>query len=115
MNVDIEEFLRLENELKASCGSETSPVILDAKMNILKYLQVQTVVQFQLAYDDSYYELNKEGGLERLRSIAAARSTGIVQPKVLAHRSAMKAGNLKTSYSSILRTLSLQSRIWTSS
>ncbi|CAN0515234.1 unnamed protein product, partial [Ectocarpus sp. 12 AP-2014] len=84
-----------ENELKASCEGETSPVILDAKMNILKCLQVQTVVQFQLAYDDLYYELNKEGGLECVRSIAPARSRGIVQPKVLDLHNCDEGGQLE--------------------
>lgn len=62
MNVDIEELLRLEDEVEFSCERETLPISLDAKMNMLKFLQVQTVVQFQLAYDDLY----KEGGLECL-------------------------------------------------
>ncbi|CAM9305418.1 unnamed protein product [Ectocarpus fasciculatus] len=52
-------------------------------MNILKYLQVQTVMKYEREYDDLYYELNKTGGLECLRSIAPVRSTDLLQPKVL--------------------------------
>lgn len=50
---------------------------------MLKYLQVQTVVQYQKAYDALYYELSKDGGLECLRNIAPVRSEPLVQPKVL--------------------------------
>eukprot|EP00903_Cladosiphon_okamuranus_P018852 g17340.t1 len=81
MNVDIEELLRLENELKSQREDATSSVCLDAKVNILKYLQVQTVLQYQAGYDALYYELNKEGGLECLRSIAPVRAGDLVQPK----------------------------------
>ncbi|CAM9939141.1 unnamed protein product [Ectocarpus fasciculatus] len=83
MAVNINELIRLEAELKNSCNRETSPVGLDAKTNILKYLQVQTVLQFQEKYDDLYYELKKTGELDCLRSIAPVRSTDLLQPKVL--------------------------------
>lgn len=83
MAVDINELLRLETELKTSRERETSPIRLDAKVNILKYLQVQTVKQFEAEYDDLYYELNKTGGLHCLRSIAPVRSKGLFQPKAL--------------------------------
>ncbi|CAB1096777.1 unnamed protein product [Ectocarpus sp. CCAP 1310/34] len=81
--VDISELLRLEAELKSSRARETWTVSLDAKVNLLKYLQIQTVLQFQAAYDDMYYELHQTGGLDCLRSIAPVRSTGVFQPKVL--------------------------------
>lgn len=63
--------------------SNTYSSSLDAKVNILKYLQVQAVLQYQAAYNLMYYELNKEGGLEHLRGIALGRSEDLVQPKVL--------------------------------
>ncbi|CAM9793335.1 unnamed protein product, partial [Ectocarpus fasciculatus] len=80
---DINELIRLEAELKISRECETSPVSLDAKVNILKYLQVETVRQFQREYDGLYYELNKMGKLDCLRSIAPVRSTDLLQPKVV--------------------------------
>ncbi|CAB1103567.1 unnamed protein product [Ectocarpus sp. CCAP 1310/34] len=61
MAVDINELLLLEAELKTSRERETLPISLDAKLNILKYLQVQT----------------------GLRSIAPVRSKGLFQSKVL--------------------------------
>ncbi|CBJ33189.1 expressed unknown protein [Ectocarpus siliculosus] len=95
INVDIMEILRLEAELKTSCESETSHVSLDAKVNILKYLQVQAVQQFQAAYDELYYKLNLTGELDCLRSIARARSTGFFQPKVLDLRGCCEDGQLE--------------------
>ncbi|CAN0498448.1 unnamed protein product, partial [Ectocarpus sp. 8 AP-2014] len=83
MKVDIKELIHLEAELKKSCGSATPPVVRDAKVNLLKYLQIQTVLQFEAAYDTLYYELDKEGGLECLRDIAPFRSKDFSQPKVL--------------------------------
>ncbi|CAM9778863.1 unnamed protein product [Ectocarpus fasciculatus] len=83
MKVDIKELIRLEAELKKSCDSSaTPPVVRDAKVNMLKYLQIQTVLQFEAAYDTLYYELDKEGGLECLRSIVPFRSKDFFQPKV---------------------------------
>ncbi|CAM9444501.1 unnamed protein product [Ectocarpus fasciculatus] len=83
MAIDIKELIRLEAELKTSRERETSPISLDAKVNILKFFQVQTVKQFQAKYDDLYYELDKMGGLDCLRSIGPVRSKGLLQPKVL--------------------------------
>ncbi|CAM9324990.1 unnamed protein product [Ectocarpus sp. 13 AM-2016] len=80
---DISALVRLEAELKTSCERAMSSVVLDAKVNLLKYLQVQTVLQFQAAYDDLYHELHKTAGLDCLRSIAPVRSTAVLQPKVL--------------------------------
>lgn len=81
--MDIEELCDLEAKLKSSRGSDTSPVSRDAKVNILKYLQIQAVTRFQTAYDDLYYELSKKGGLEFLRSIVPVRSKEVLQPKVV--------------------------------
>lgn len=83
MNVDIGELLRLETELKNQREDATSSVGLDAKLNMLKYLQAQTVFQYQAAYDSRFYELNKEGGLECLREIVPHSSKTLLQPKVL--------------------------------
>lgn len=81
--MNVEKLLRLENELKSQRENATTSVSLDAKVNILKYLQVQTVQQYQKAYEALYYELNKEGGLECLRNITPVRSKDLLQPKVL--------------------------------
>lgn len=83
IDIDIDKLIRLETELKTERESETSSVSLSAKVNILKYLQVQTVSQYQAAYDALCYELNKEGGLECLRNIVPVPSKDLVQPKVL--------------------------------
>ncbi|CAM9235730.1 unnamed protein product [Ectocarpus sp. 12 AP-2014] len=83
MAFDIDKLIRLEDELKTLCEPEKSPVSLVAKVNVLKYLQVQAVQQFQAEYDNLYYELNKTGGLECLRSITPVRSKELLQPKVL--------------------------------
>lgn len=82
MIVDIKELLSLEAELEKSCESTTSSIDRDAKVNMLKYLQVGTVVRYEYAYDGLCYELNKQGGLECLRNIAPVRSKDFLQPKV---------------------------------
>ncbi|CAM9216605.1 unnamed protein product [Ectocarpus fasciculatus] len=83
MRVDIRKLLLLEAELKNPGENATSSVDQDAKVNMLKHLQIQTVLQFQEAYDALYYKLNKGGGLECVHSIAAVRSTDVLQPKIL--------------------------------
>eukprot|EP00903_Cladosiphon_okamuranus_P016134 g14889.t1 len=90
VDIDIEELLALETELKTERERATSSVTLDAKLNILKYLQVQTVLEYEAAYDALHYELNKEGGMEFVHHIAPVRSENLVQPKVLElqHRAA---------------------------
>lgn len=70
MDVVIKKHHRLEALLEISCGSATSPVEQDAKVNMIKYLQIQTVSQYEKAYDALYYELNKQRGLGCLRNIA---------------------------------------------
>eukprot|EP00903_Cladosiphon_okamuranus_P008930 g8548.t1 len=83
MNIDLKEVLRLEDELKKTLRhSPTSSIGLDAKTNLLKYVQINTVLGFEEAYDDLFYELFENGGLECLRSIAPARSKDLFQPKV---------------------------------
>lgn len=76
----IKELLRHEAELKTCEG--TSPACQAAKANILKYLQVRTVTQFEQEYDDLYFQLNKRE-LECLHSIVPVRSKGLLQPKLL--------------------------------
>ncbi|CAM9108972.1 unnamed protein product, partial [Ectocarpus sp. 13 AM-2016] len=84
-DIDIEELLALETELKTQReeSAATSSVSLDAKLNMLKYLQVKTVHRYEAAYDGMYYELNKRGDLECVRHIALTRSEELVQPKFL--------------------------------
>ncbi|CAB1105425.1 unnamed protein product [Ectocarpus sp. CCAP 1310/34] len=83
MAFDIDKLIRLEDGLKTLCEREKSPVSPVAKVNVLKYLQVQAVKQFQADYDDLHYELNKTEGLECLRSIDPVPSKELFQPKVL--------------------------------
>lgn len=82
MNVNINEVLRLEAELKAQ-GESSPSASLAAQVNLLKYLQVQAVMEYQSQYDALYYDLNKEGGLECLRNIAPVPTRHLLQPKVL--------------------------------
>lgn len=77
--ITIKELLQMEAELD---GATTPSRERDAKVNVLKYLQVGTVQQYEAAYDGLFYELNKEGGLECLRSIAPLRTKDYLQPKV---------------------------------
>ncbi|CAN0365154.1 unnamed protein product [Ectocarpus sp. 6 AP-2014] len=83
MRVDIKKLLLLEAELKNPGENATSSVDQDAMVNMLKHLQIQTVLQFQEEYDALYYKLNKDGGLECVHTIAAVRSKDVLQPKVL--------------------------------
>lgn len=79
--ISIKEVLRLEEDLNSS--SPAPSVERDAKVNLLKYLQISAVKKYEEAYDGLFYELNKEGGLERLRSITPVRSRrNFLQPKV---------------------------------
>lgn len=82
MNVNITEVLRLETELKTQ-GESAPSASLAAKVNMLKYLQVQAVMEYQSEYDALFYELNREGGLECLRNIVPVQSGDLQQPKVL--------------------------------
>lgn len=82
MGININEVLLLETELKTQ--GETAPsASLDAKVNLLKYLQVQAVLQYQAEYDALCYELNRDGGLECLRRIPPVQSKTLLQPKIL--------------------------------
>lgn len=83
MRVDIKKLLLLEAELKNPGENATSSVDQDAKVNMLKHLQIQTVLQFQEAYDALYYKLNKDAGLECVHTIASVKSKDFLQPKVL--------------------------------
>lgn len=79
---DIEKLQHVETELKTQLESASS-ASLDAKANLLKYRQVDTVLRYQAAYDALYYKLNKNEGLECLRNIAPVRPKNLLQPKVL--------------------------------
>ena len=76
----IKELLELETEL----NSATAPSLQrDAKVNILKYLQIDTVKHYEAACDELLYELHKGGGLQRLRNIKPFKSeVAFLQPKV---------------------------------
>ena len=78
-DITIKGLLQMEEELG---GATASSPERDAKVNMLKYLQIGTVKHYEAAYDGLFYELNKEGGLERLRNIAPDRSKANLQPKV---------------------------------
>lgn len=70
----------MEDELKGARPS----LERDAKVNLLKYLQVQTVNAYEAAYDGLFFDLNKDGGLECVRGIDPVSPKGpILQPKVL--------------------------------
>lgn len=78
--ISIKEILQLEEGLS---GAPAPSIERDAKVNLLKYLQISAVKKYEEAYDGLFYELNKEGGLECLRSIAPLRPKGsFLQPKV---------------------------------
>lgn len=75
---NISELLKLERELKSPpslwarlCNSfsEQSALNLegDATLNLLKDLQVRTVKEYEVAYDELHNELNMDGRLELLR------------------------------------------------
>ncbi|CAM9911915.1 unnamed protein product, partial [Ectocarpus sp. 8 AP-2014] len=83
MSIDIAELRHLEAELENSCEKCQNPYDRDAKLNLLKFLQIKAVLQFERAYDQLYYELNKHGGLKCLREITPARPKDLLQPKVL--------------------------------
>lgn len=99
----IKELNELENELKSAEPS----LGRDAKINILKYLQVQTVCRFQEAYDGFYYDLNKNGRLECLRNIVPAQSNTFLQPKVLGRQLDGEASDLTMQAEAYLADASL--------
>ncbi|CAN0175612.1 unnamed protein product, partial [Laminaria digitata] len=78
-NLTIKELLQIEEELGGAIASSPER---DAKVNMLKYLQIGRVMHYEAEYDGLFYELNKEGGLERLRNIAPDRSKKNLQPEV---------------------------------
>lgn len=76
----IQELLELENDMRSDLPS----LDRDAKVNLLKYLQVQRVQEYQVEYDRLYFTLSRGGNLECLRdNIAAARFKPMEQPKKL--------------------------------
>lgn len=99
--VDIKDLLRLEDELQNPWfwqrwfGSATRFVGREAKLNLLKYLQIRTVLRYEGEYDSLQHELSREGGLDCLRSIARFRSQDLLQPKVLAPQDCDKDDQLK--------------------
>lgn len=78
--LDINELLQMEIELEG----DTLSLERDAKVNLLKFLQVKTVKKYERAYDSLYYELNMDGGLEFLRRIEELnQKSSLLQPEGL--------------------------------
>ncbi|CAM9503560.1 unnamed protein product [Ectocarpus fasciculatus] len=78
---DINKLLRLEAHLNGtSCGVESSRQ-RDAKVNLLKFLQVGAVKTFERSYDDRVYELDKTGGLDCLRNVVPVPPDGALAQK----------------------------------
>ena len=82
---DINELLRMESELEGDASSMREPSLeRDAKVNLLKFLQIRTVKKYEEAYDDLYYELSMGEGLGCLRRIEELDpKSNLIQPKVL--------------------------------
>ncbi|CAM9400423.1 unnamed protein product [Ectocarpus sp. 8 AP-2014] len=78
--LDINELLQMEIELEGNALS----LERDAKVNLLKFLQVKTVKKYERAYDSLYYELNMDGGLECLHRIEELNpKSSLLQPEGL--------------------------------
>ncbi|CAM9252072.1 unnamed protein product [Ectocarpus sp. 8 AP-2014] len=78
--LDINELLQMEIELEGNALS----LERDAKVNLLKFLQVKTVQKYERAYDTLYYELNMDGGLECLHRIEELNpKSSLLQPEGL--------------------------------
>lgn len=57
------------SEIEVELTNAVSNLERDAKVQLLKYLKINTVKEYEAAYDGFFYRLNKEGGLECLRQI----------------------------------------------
>ncbi|CAN0285455.1 unnamed protein product [Pylaiella littoralis] len=78
--LEINELLQMELELEGGAPS----LERDAKVNLLKFLQVKTVKKYERAYDSLYYELEMDGGLGCLRRIEERNpKSDLLQPEVL--------------------------------
>lgn len=66
-----------------------------AKINLLKYLQVETVLHFEREYDQLCYERNTDGGLECVRGISPARTKGMLQPQKMKRQKCELAEKLR--------------------
>lgn len=78
--LDITELLQMEIVLEGDALS----LERDAKVNMLKFLQVKTVKEYERAYDSLYYELNLDGGMGCLRRIEELNpKSDLLQPEVL--------------------------------
>lgn len=73
---------RLNSCLHDGCSAELS-LERQAKVTLLKYLQVQTVKQYERAYDDLYYSWDREGRLACISKILTLKPDALVQPKIL--------------------------------
>ncbi|CAN0327025.1 unnamed protein product, partial [Ectocarpus sp. 8 AP-2014] len=79
----IEDLLQVEADLKnyAPGSGIATPLERRAMINLLKFLQVETVLHFEREYDQLCYERNKDGGLECVRGISPARTKDMLQPQ----------------------------------
>ncbi|CAM9315422.1 unnamed protein product, partial [Ectocarpus sp. 8 AP-2014] len=82
---NIKDLLQVEADLKnyAPGSGIATPLERRAMINLLKFLQVETVLHFEREYDQLRYERNKDGGLECVRGISPARKKDMLQPQKL--------------------------------
>lgn len=75
----IGQLLELEHDLNGLPASTER----DAKLNMLKYLQVNQVKYYERLADGLYFELQREEGLDKLRTVREHNSVGcnLVQPR----------------------------------
>lgn len=83
--LNINKLRQMEKDLEADTISMGGPSLeRDAKVNLLKFLQVRTVEEYELAYDNLYDELNMHPGRECLRRVQDLDpKSDLLQPKVL--------------------------------
>lgn len=83
--LNINKLRQMEKDLEGDTISMRGPSLeRDAKVNLLKFLQVRTVEEYELAYDNLYYELNMRPGRECLRRVQDLDpKSDLLQPKIL--------------------------------
>ncbi|CAM9531494.1 unnamed protein product [Ectocarpus fasciculatus] len=85
--LDINELLQIQIKLEGleiELEGDALSLERDAKVNLLRFLQVKTVKKYERAYDSLYYQLNMDGGLGCLRRIVELNpKSGLLQPEVL--------------------------------
>lgn len=78
---NIKYLLQMEADLKKPCAGAAASLERDAKVNLLAFFKIQTVLGFEAAYDDLYYELHKNGRLQCVLDINPDRSKELLQPR----------------------------------